>query len=94
MILDYDEKYGSLSVSEEYIFLGTLYGSLIVEEKGVLYQKGEVYNNLILNEDSSAIISGTVRGDVINNGGDLGITTEAVILGKIRTYSGNTRYIR
>lgn len=93
MIIDYDKREGHIRITKEYIFLGFLSGSFTIEKGGILYQKGSVSDNLILEKDSSAIISGTVNGDVINNGGALSITAEGMILGNIVTNSGSVRYL-
>ena len=71
---------------------GSVIGNMIVEPGGRVHLYGHIHGNVLLSEDTKVILGGHVKGDVINNGGRLFIETKAEIKGKVKTYSGETKY--
>ncbi len=70
---------------------GLIYGNLVVEKGGRVHIFGNVSGNLTLHEKTKVIVGGHIGGDIINNGGRLYIEKGAMIDGKVKTHSGETK---
>lgn len=69
---------------------GAIYGSLTVTAGGRVHVFGNVSGDLTIAVKTKVIHSGILGGDAINNGGRLYIDANAKILGKVKTYDGET----
>jgi hypothetical protein len=73
---------------------GAVYGDVIVGFGGRVHIYGRVAGNLIVRRGGKVIHSGTLGGDAVNEGGRLYIDNTAIITGRIKTKSGETRISR
>jgi cytoskeletal protein CcmA (bactofilin family) len=69
---------------------GAIYGNLTVTAGGRVHVFGNVSGNLTIAVKTKVIHSGILGGDAINNGGRLYIDAAAKVLGKVKTYDGET----
>jgi cytoskeletal protein CcmA (bactofilin family) len=83
---------GNVSVSEggKCYVRGAIYGNLDVLPGGRVHIFGNVSGNLTIAEKAKVIHSGILGGDAFNRGGRLYIDATAKILGKVKTYEGET----
>lgn len=64
---------GDFKVSEELTLNGTVGGSAIVTDKGLLVLNGVISQDLVLEKGSKAELFGTVNGNIYNKGGEVRI---------------------
>ena len=69
---------------------GAIYGNLTVTAGGRVHVFGNVSGYLSIAVKTKVIHSGILGGDAINNGGRLYIDAAAKVLGKVKTYDGET----
>ena len=69
---------------------GAIYGNLIVTPGARVHIFGNVSGDLTLAVKTKVIHSGILGGDAINNGGRLYIDATGKVLGKVKTYDGET----
>ncbi|HSU66810.1 MAG TPA: polymer-forming cytoskeletal protein [Tepidisphaeraceae bacterium] len=69
---------------------GAIYGNLIVTPGGRVHVFGNISGDLTVAPKAKVIHSGILGGDALNNGGRLYIDATAKVLGKVKTYDGET----
>jgi cytoskeletal protein CcmA (bactofilin family) len=69
---------------------GAIYGHLTVTPGGRVHIFGNISGNVTIAVKTKVIHSGIIGGDAINNGGRLYIDATAKVLGKVKTYDGQT----
>jgi UDP-N-acetylenolpyruvoylglucosamine reductase len=79
------------TTGSKFYLRGSIFGSLIVEAGGRVHIFGHISRDVrISGLKSKVIISGTIGGDVINDGGRVFIDANAHVRGKVKTSDGET----
>jgi cytoskeletal protein CcmA (bactofilin family) len=83
---------GNVTISDggKVYIRGAIYGNMTVTPGGRAHIFGNVSGNLTIAVKTKVIHSGILGGDAINNGGRLYIDANAKVLGKVKTYDGDT----
>jgi cytoskeletal protein CcmA (bactofilin family) len=70
---------------------GSIYGNLDVATGGRVHVYGNISGDLTVQKGAKVILSGRIMGDAINRGGRLFVEASGMVMGKIKTKSGETK---